>query len=255
MSGTRKYAYKSRGSFGTRKKTVRKTPDYNRRRVGNATVAVRPMGIPRRPSLAETHYIDFNAVVDGACSTTWTTLPLTACPTQGSSAGSRYGNSITIRCIEITMLAKGVADSAADYYNDLRILFGFFKAPRGSGAPAASGVNGIMDNTTIPSPYSPMSQEFRSNWQLITDQKFALSTYSTAAAPYTTISSGADGRNFMHHRKFVWRSSRGVVCRTQANAGSAGDWETNIPFFVYGSDSSVVTHPTITVRTRMYFDP
>jgi len=56
-------------------------------------------------------------------------------------------------------------------------------------------------------------------------------------------------------KRYVFNFPRGVVSRMQANAGSAGDWETNIPFLCYASDSGVVVHPTLTVRTRMYFDP
>jgi len=256
MSG-RRSGYKPRGRFGSKRKVSRSTnPRYAARRfVGNASAAMPRMGALRGPSLKETHYIDFVALNSGSVGTSWTTLPLCDAPVQGSTANDRYGNSLTIRAIECWVVATGVADSPTDYYNDMRVIFGFFKAPRGSGAPTASGVNGVMDTTTLSAPMTPYSQEFRQNWTLIKDQTYKLSTYSTAAAPYTTISSGADGRNFNQSRHYMWKFPRGVVCRTQANAGSAGDWETNIPFFCYGSDSGAVSHPTLLVRTRMFFDP
>jgi len=210
----------------------------------------------RRPSRTEAHYIDFIALSTGGVSTTWTTLPLCDAPTQGSSQISRFGNQITVRKIEVWVIATTVPDSSLDYYNDMRCIFGWFKAPRGSGAPTAAGVNGIMDNTTLAAPNSPMSHEFRSNWEKIRDDRYKLCTYSTAvAAPYTTLGTGADGRNFIQTRHYTFTFPKGKVCKMQANAGSAGDWETNIPFFCYGSDSAAVSHPTLDVRTRMYFDP
>jgi len=203
------------------------------------------------------HYIDFVAIGAGTASTTWATLPLCDSPTQGSSQQSRFGNQIVVRKIECWVIAHGVPDSAVDYYNDLRCIFGWFKAPRGSGAPTAAGVNGIMDNTFLTAPDSPYSMEFRSNWDKIKDDTYKLSTYSTAAAPYTTISSGGDGgRNFVQTRHYMFSfGPKGKVCKMQANAGSAGDWETNIPFMCYASDSAAVSHPSLDVRTRLYFEP
>lgn len=257
---THKMAYARRGSYKPRSKprarVARKSnPKYDKRRVGDSTRAVPRMVGRGYKSMAELHTLDFVALNAGSVGTAWTTLPLCDCPTQGSTQNDRFGNAINIRAIECWVIAQGVPDSPTDFYNDMRVVFGFFKAPRGSGAPTASGINGIMDNTTLASPTSPMSLPFRENWSLIKDAEYKLCTYSTAAPPYTTIGSGSDGRNFIQTRHYVWKFGKGKVAKMQAAAGSAGDWETNIPFLCYGSDSGAISHPTLTIRTRLYFEP
>jgi len=178
----------------------------------------------------------------------------------GSTASDRLGNQITIRSIECWVIADGVPDAstAGDYRNQMRLVFGLFKNPRGSGAPTASGINGIMDDRVLTAPQTPYSYEFRDQWTLLKDVSLDLCTFTAtpgAVPAYGTIGGGS-GHSFSHQRHYTFTfGPGGKAVKFQAAAGSAGDWETNIPFFAYASDSApLTTHPQLQVYTRMYFD-
>jgi len=256
MSGARRAGYKAKGKFGSGRKFVRsRVPwGYGARRVGNSTRAM-ALGIPRSRvsrSLKEERYIDNIPVNGSSVSTTWTSTPLVAAPVVGAAVGNRLGNHIQIKAIEVWVTGVGVPDSTVDVFNAMRCFFGVFKAPRASGAPAASGLNGVMDNTTIASPYSPMSVEFKDNYIYKKNLEFQVCSYNTTAAQGTSAGVDQAGTRQFHFK--IRFPGAGLVAKFIANTGASADWEEGLPFVVYGSDSGAISHPTLTIRTRMYFD-
>lgn len=229
----RRAATKNKIAFNTLKNMVRNDRPLNPRQKRQVKAAVR--------GIQELKYFISNQVDGGTVSDTLGINDISAVP-QGDTDVSRDGDRLQwVGRISINFNVVGAVGATGDLYNTFRLIVLQWKP---NSTPTVSDIL-LTGPTAAVDVYSQYNHDNRQQYTILLDKMFTVNGNNTTLVPASIPNSPYSISK--HFEVNIKKAAK----MAQFSGGSTSG--TNKFYYILGSDSSAVTHPTYSWSSKIFF--